>query len=141
MFAVLSNHLNTQSSSPTHKDTLTLPGHTTLVPANRRAPPLEGRHSKKLVVCGPSNMISAHQNSMRSSSRQNSTETLLWISVTYITTSRCDSMRLLDSSNTSLLVTSHSKDTLSLKNTSSQITITLPVPGMSRYILPLDTHY
>ena len=32
------------------------------------------------------------------------------------------------------------KDILSLQNTSYQIVITLPTPGMSRYTLPLDTH-
>ena len=54
MFAVVSdqinksNHINTISSSPTHKDALTPPDPTTLVPDNRRSPPLEGGHSTKI---------------------------------------------------------------------------------------------
>ena len=135
-----SNQINAMSSSPTQKDTSTPPDPSTLVPANRRDPPLEWGHSTKLVACGSSNMISAHQNSMSSSSRQNSKETLIWISRTYMTTSRCASMCWLDFKKTSFLVTSPSKDTLSLKNTSSQIAITLPIPEIFRYTLPLDTH-
>ena len=38
---------------------------------------------KKLVTCGLSNMRSAHQNSMNSSSRHNSKAVLLWTSITY----------------------------------------------------------
>ena len=41
MFAVLSNKLNALSSSPTQKDTSTPPEPTTVVPDNRRSPPLE----------------------------------------------------------------------------------------------------
>ena len=93
-----------------------------------------------LVACGPSNIRSAHKNSMRSSSRQNSKETLLWISIISLTTSRCLSMRWLDSEKTSFLITIPSKDTLVLKNSLSQISITLPNPVMSMYTLPLDTH-
>ena len=36
------------SSSPTQKDTSTPPDPTTVVPANRRAPPLEGENSNKI---------------------------------------------------------------------------------------------
>ena len=39
---------NIYKSSPTHKDTLTPPEPTNLVPTNRRAPPLEGGHSNKI---------------------------------------------------------------------------------------------
>ena len=94
----------------------------------------------KLVACGPSNMISAHQNSMSSSSRHNSKDILLRISNISLTTSRCVSMRWLYSENTYFLITSPSKDTLILNNILSQIANTLPTPGMSRYTLPLDTH-
>ena len=54
MFAVLSdqinksNQINTMSSSPTQKDTSTPPDPTTMVPDNRRAPPLEGGNSTKI---------------------------------------------------------------------------------------------
>ena len=54
MFSVLldhinkSNQINTMSSSPTQKDTSTTPDPTTVVPANRRATPLEGGHSTKI---------------------------------------------------------------------------------------------
>ena len=47
MFAVLSNQLNTLSSSPTHKDTSTPLDPTIMVTDNRRAPPLEGGNSTK----------------------------------------------------------------------------------------------
>ena len=94
----------------------------------------------KLVACGPSNMRSSHQNSMSSSSRHNSKETLLWISKIYLTISICLSMRWLDSEKTYFLINSSSKDTLSLKNTLSQIAITLTTPGMPIYTLLLDTH-
>ena len=105
MFAVISNQLNTLSSSSTHKDTSNPPEPITVVTANRRAPPLEGGHSRKMVACGLSKMISAHQNNMSSSSRHKSKDTLLWISRTYLNTPRRASMWLLDSGNTSLLVT------------------------------------
>ena len=54
MFAVLSyqidksNHINTMASSPTQKDKLNPLEPTIVVPANRRAPPLEGGHSTKI---------------------------------------------------------------------------------------------
>ena len=131
---------NISKSSPTQKDIWTPPDPTIVVLTNRRDTPLEGEHSTKIGVMWVSNMISYHQNSMSSSSRQKSKEIVLWISRTSITASICVSMRSLDSEKTSFLITSPSKDTLSLNNTSSQIAITLPTPGMSRYTLPLDTH-
>ena len=96
---------------------------------------------KILLACGPSKMRSAHQNSMSSSSRQNSKETLIWISRTSLTTSGCLSIRWLASDKTYLMITSPSKETLSLKNTLPHIAITLPTPGISRYTFLLDTHY
>ena len=54
MFAVLSdqinklNQINNMSYSPTQKDTSTPLYPTTVAPANRRAPPLEGGHSTKI---------------------------------------------------------------------------------------------
>ena len=48
MFAVISNQISTLSYSPTQKDTLTHLDPTTMVPANNRAPPLEGGHSNKI---------------------------------------------------------------------------------------------
>ena len=95
---------------------------------------------KKLVACGISNMRSAHQNSMNSSSRQNSKAILLWTSRTSTTTSRCFSMQLLDSVKTFFLISSPSKYTLSLKNTLSQIVITLTILGIPIPRLPLDNH-
>ena len=47
MFAVLSNQVNTMSFSPAYKDTSTTTYLTTMVPSNRRAPPLEGVNSTK----------------------------------------------------------------------------------------------
>ena len=46
------------------KDTSNPPEPTTVVPVNRRAPPLDGGNYEKMVACGISNMRSAHQNSM-----------------------------------------------------------------------------
>ena len=65
---------------------------TTLVLAKKRSPPLEGGHSTKLMACGLSNMRSDHQNYMNYSSIHNSKATLLYISRTSTTTSRCVSM-------------------------------------------------
>ena len=48
-------------------------------------------------------------------------------------------MRYLESEKTFLLITSTSKDTLILKNTSSHIVITLLILGMNRPTLPLNT--
>ena len=95
---------------------------------------------QKLVACGISNMISAHKNYMNYSSRHNLKETLICISRTYTTTSRCISMQWIDSYNNLFLVTISSKDALSLKNTSSQIFITLPILGMFRYVIPFYNH-
>ena len=131
---------NIYKYSLTQKYTSTRPYPTTLVPTNRRYPSLKGDTLPKLVPCGPSNMISAHQNSMSSPSRQNSKETLLWILRTFLTTSICVSMWWRDSEKTSFLITIPSKYTLSLNSTSSKIAIALPIPGISVYILPLDTH-
>ena len=77
---------------------------------------------------------------MNSLPRQNEKEALLWNSITLTTMSRFVSMRLLDSENKFFLITSSSKDTLSLNNISYQILINLPILGVFRYTLPLDTH-
>ena len=95
---------------------------------------------QKLVVCGIWNIRLAHQYSMNSSYRQNSKETLLCTLRTSTTTKKYVSMRWLDSEKTSFLVTSTSKDTLSLQNTSSQIVITLPIIGVFRYTITVDNH-
>ena len=95
---------------------------------------------QKLVVCGLSNMRSARQNSMKSSSIHNSNSTLLCTPRTSTTTSICVSMLWLYSEKNFLLITSPSKDTLSLKNTSLQIVLTIPILGMLRPTLTLDTH-
>ena len=42
---------------------------TTVVLANKKAPPLEGGNLTKNMACGLSNMRPAHKNSMNSSSR------------------------------------------------------------------------
>ena len=64
---LMMDQTNISKSSPAQKDTSTPPDPTTTVQTNRRAPPLEGGHSKKiLVACGPSNMRSAHQDFMSS---------------------------------------------------------------------------
>ena len=95
----------------------------------------------KLVACGILNMRSYHQDYMNYLSRQNSKETMLYTSRTSTTTSRCVSLRWLDSKNNFFLVTSTSTDTLILNNTSYQIVITLPSIGMTVYKLPLGTHW
>ena len=51
---------------------------TTVVPVNKKDPRLEDNHSKQLVACGLSNMISVHQNSMNYSSRHIFKATLIW---------------------------------------------------------------
>ena len=42
------NHTNNSKSAPTRKDTPTPPDPTTVVPANKRGPPLEGGHYTKI---------------------------------------------------------------------------------------------
>ena len=95
---------------------------------------------QKKVICGLSNMRSAHQNSMKSSSRHNSKATLICISRSSTTTSRFVSMRVIDSKKTFLLLTSPSKDTLSLNNYLSHIMITIPILGIIRPTITLDTY-
>ena len=107
--------------------------------ATRRLHHLQLENVKQLVVCGLLSMRLAHQISMNSSSRQSSKATLLWTSRTYTTTLRCVSMQWLDSDKTFLLITSPSKDTLSLKNTLSQISLTLHILGIHRPTFPLET--
>ena len=48
IFAVLSNQINTMSFSSTQNDTPNNPDPTTMVPTNRMAPQLEGKHSTKI---------------------------------------------------------------------------------------------
>ena len=72
-------------------------------------------------------MKSYHQNSMNSSSINNSKEILLWTSRNSTTTSIFVSIRQLNSKKTLFLVTSPSKYTLILQNTLSHIVITLPI--------------
>ena len=54
IITVISNHLNTLASSPTQKDTSNPPYPTTMVPTNRRDPPLDRGHSTK--ICGMCNL-------------------------------------------------------------------------------------
>ena len=71
--ALMMDQTSNSKSSPTHKDTSTPPYPTTVVLANKRGTSSEGGHTlPELVACVPSNMISAHQNYMSSSSIQNS---------------------------------------------------------------------
>ena len=65
----------------------------TVVPANKKASPFECGHYTKMVACGLSNMISDHQNSMKSSSGHNSKVTLIWTSRTSTNTPICVSIR------------------------------------------------
>ena len=71
-------------SSPENKDSPKDQDTKTVVLDNNKAPPLEGGHSRKMVAYGVSNMISSHQNSMKSSSRQNSKMTHLLTFYHYI---------------------------------------------------------
>ena len=50
--------------SPEQKDSPKAQNPTTVVPANKRDPPLEYGNYKKMVACGLSNMRSAHKNYM-----------------------------------------------------------------------------
>ena len=93
-----------------------------------------------LLTCGISNIRSAHQSYMNSSSGHNSEATLLWTSRTSTTTSICFSMWWLDSEKTFFLLISPSKYTLILNNTSSKIVSTLFFFWMIRYTLLLYTH-
>ena len=88
MLTAITNQINTLKSSPTQKDSLKALDPPTMVPANRRATSLFGGKSKNIGSMWTLKMMSAHQNSMNSSSRHNSKETLLWTSITSITTSR-----------------------------------------------------
>ena len=95
MLAVISNHIITLIYSPTrriHQLLLNLPPWLQLTGGFHH---WKEETLQKLVACGTSNMRSSHQNYMSSSSRQNLTETLLWISRTSTTTSRFASMRCL----------------------------------------------
>ena len=65
-------HTDIYKSSSAQKDSPNTPYPTTLVLDNKRAPPWDGVHSKKLVVCGLSKMISAHKIFMNYSSIQKS---------------------------------------------------------------------
>ena len=90
------------------------------------------RHCKigifwKLLTCGLSNMRSDRQNPMNSSSRLNQKYILLWNLVIYTTISICFLVKLLDPNKISFLVTSPSKDTLSLNHTLCQIVLTVPI--------------
>ena len=96
MFASMMNQIESSKYSPYKKDSPKNKDPTTLVPANKRDPSLEGGHSKKMVTCGLSNMKSANQNYMNYSSRYKLKETLIWTSRTSATTSRCVLMRGLE---------------------------------------------
>ena len=95
---------------------------------------------QKIVACLISNMISSHQNSIKYSSKKNSKAALLWTSRTFATMSICASMRILDSDKTFFLLISQSKDTLILKNTFYQVSLTLPILLMQISTLTLYTH-
>ena len=92
-FASIMDQIKFFKSSPDKKVSPKAQDPTTAVPANKNSPPLKHIYSEKLVASVISNMRSAHQNDMNSSSRQNSKATLLWNSINYTTTSRYVSMR------------------------------------------------
>ena len=89
MIASMMDHIKESISSPNKKDSPNSQDPTTVVPANKKAPPLEVGHSTKMVACGISKMRSSHQNYMNSSSIHNPTETLILTSITSKTTSIC----------------------------------------------------
>ena len=93
MISSMMDQIKISKFSPDNKDSPKAQDTTTLAPDNNRDLPLEGGHSTKMVACGLSNMTSARQNYMNSSSRHNSKSTLLWTSITSTTTSICVSMR------------------------------------------------
>ena len=69
MITSMVDQIKISKSSPEKRDSSKYQDTTTMLLDNNRAPPLEGVHLQKMVACGLSNMKSAHQNSMKSSSR------------------------------------------------------------------------
>ena len=64
------------NSFPDNMDSPKAQDTATVVPDNKKDPPLEGSNSTKIVACGIPNMILDHQNYINSSLRQNSMVTL-----------------------------------------------------------------
>ena len=64
-------HNKNSNTSPYKLDSPKAQDPNTAVLTNKKALPLEGGNSSKLVLCGLSNMRLSHQNSMKSSSRHN----------------------------------------------------------------------
>ena len=141
MFAVLSNQINTMSSPPTYTDTSTPPDPTTVVPANMKDPPLEGVHSTKIgSMWTLKNEISSPKFYEILIKTELKEDTDLDIKNFYNHINMC--INAVTRLREDLIPGYHSiKKTLSLMNTSSQIVITLPITGMSRYTLTLYTHY
>ena len=74
--AFVMNQTNNSKFSPAHKDALTTLEPTTVVPANRSAPPLDGGESYlNWWHVDPQTQDQIPQNSMSSSSRHNSKDT------------------------------------------------------------------
>ena len=65
------DNINMSKSSLSQEDSPNPQDPTTVFPDNRRAPPLDSGHYKKLLTFGLSNMRSDNQNSMNFSSRNN----------------------------------------------------------------------
>ena len=135
------DHTNNSKFSPSQKDTSKPLDPTTVVPASSRDSTLYRGYSTKIggVWTLKHDIISPKFYELLI--KKNSKDILLWISRNSTTTSGCVLMQWLGSKKTSFLVASPWKYTLILKNASIQIVITLPIPVMSRYTLPLDTHY
>ena len=93
MITSMMDQITFSKSSPDKKDAPKDQYPTTVVTANKKSPPLEGVCYTKLVACGLSNMRSANQNYINSSSIQNSKATLIWTSRTSTTTSIFVSMQ------------------------------------------------
>ena len=89
----ITDQINTLKSLPTQKKSPNSADPTTLILDEKRDSPLDGGQSTKTVACELSNMRSDEQNSMKSSSRHNSKETILRTSRNSTTTSRYVSMR------------------------------------------------
>ena len=126
---------------PEKMDSLKAQYNTTVLLANKKAPQLEGGHYTKMMACGLSNMKKSHQNDINSSSKYNSKVTLIWTSRNYAITSRCVSIQLIDSNKASLGITITSKYSLSFNNTSCQIDLALPILGIHRHTITLDSRF
>ena len=113
----------------------------TVVPANKKAPTLEGERSMKF--CGiwtlKHKIILSEFYEILTKKELN--ETLYWTSIILTTISICVSLRLVDSEKTPFLLNIPSNNTPSLNNTSCQIFLSLTITIMPRHTPTLDNPF